>query len=141
MEFLVVGIILGILAVIVVPQFTEATGQSDESTLACRVQTIRAQLELYKVQHMDQYPNVGGEMGDFVRRLTDKTDQEHAFGGVFGPYFQQFPINPFNGSSSVRIDGPPPGANTDGWRFDSSSGKIVADDSKLTPDGKYHFEL
>src|SRR3954451_13078256 len=76
-EILIVVIILGILAAIVIPQFTNASQDARESSLLSQLQTLRSQIELYKLQHMDKLPNlVGGGPGNVVNwnPLTTKTD-------------------------------------------------------------------
>lgn len=47
-EILIVVVILGILAAIVVPQFTSASDDAAQSSVRSTLQTVRAQLELYK---------------------------------------------------------------------------------------------
>ena len=141
-EILIVVIILGILAAIVIPQFTEASNDARESSLVSNLQTLRSQCELYKVQHLDEYPDVGAADGTvFVTRMNTKTDDTHLAGGNLGPYLQQFPSNPFNGLNTVRLDGAAAGANTEGWRFDTALGQIVADDGGTSPDGTLHADL
>ena len=49
---------LGILAAIVIPQFTSASDSAKQGNLETQLQTIRSQLELYRVQHNDVYPTV-----------------------------------------------------------------------------------
>ncbi len=44
------------------------------------------------------------------------------------------PINPYNNSSRVRIDGEKPGANTAGWRMNSETGAIWPDHSGIDED-------
>jgi len=50
-EILIVVVILGILAAIVIPQFTDASMEAASSNLRSQLQTIRSQIELYNVQH------------------------------------------------------------------------------------------
>ena len=64
-EILIVVIILGILAAIVIPQFTNASEDAKASSVSSIVQTVQGQLELFKVQHLEAYP--GDKIG--VRRL------------------------------------------------------------------------
>lgn len=97
-EILIVVIILGILAAIVIPQFTEASNEARSSSLQSNLQTLRSQCELYKVQHHDTYPwyDAAGNLdlaGTNVR-LTGKTDATGAAGGTLGPYMQSVPLNP-----------------------------------------------
>ena len=129
-EILIVVIILGILAAIVIPQFTEASESAKLSSLRADLQTIRGQLQLYKVQHNDQYPPAA----TFSACMVGTTNSAHAAPGVgdtvLGPYLQQsFPENPFTGINSVRVDGAAAGAGTDGWRFDTVNGAFQADDT------------
>jgi len=131
-EILIVVVILGILAAIVIPQFTEASTEAKTSSLMSDLQTVRSQIELYKVQHNDDLPGAGG--ATFEQALTGKTDIDGAVdtSGAYGPYLQTIPTNPFNDDDDVRIDGPDAGADTDGWRFDATdpnSGAFQADDS------------
>ena len=52
-EILIVVVILGILAAIVIPQFTQASTEAKTNSLCSDLQTLRSQIELYKVQHND----------------------------------------------------------------------------------------
>src|SRR5204862_2599192 len=53
-EILIVVIILGILAAIVIPQFTSASQDARKNSLVSQLQTIKAQLELSRLQHLDK---------------------------------------------------------------------------------------
>ncbi len=92
-EILIVVIILGILAAIVIPQFTNASQDARESSLLSQLQTLRSQIELYKLQHKDKLPNLVNADGI----LSVASD-------AFGPYMQSAPTNPVNGLSNV-VDG------------------------------------
>lgn len=101
-EILIVVIILGILAAIVIPQFTEASNDARESSLVSNLQTLRSQFELYKVQHLDVYPwddGAGALDGNaaIIARLVNKTDADGTINaaGTFGPYMQDVPGNPW----------------------------------------------
>ncbi len=132
-EILIVVVILGILAAVVIPQFTEASTEAKTSSLCTDLQTVRSQIELYKVQHNDNKPGVvngthTAGLG-FEGSLTLASDIYGEAGNDYGPYMQKFPTNQFNDNDSVRIDGAAAGANTDGWRFDTNTGAFQADDS------------
>ncbi len=78
-EILIVVVILGILAAIVIPQFTEASTEAKTSSLCTDLQTVRSQIELYKVQHNDLLP---GETNPAAQRfLVRKRLQDSAVGG------------------------------------------------------------
>jgi general secretion pathway protein G len=152
-EILIVVIILGILAAIVIPQFTEASEEARESTLTSNLQVLRSQVGLYKIQHRDNYPD-STDSGTFETAMTSQTDEDGvAFDsdsttGPFGPYMQQIPLNPFSvaensdGDAILFLFADPPAA-TDGshWNFDSDTGAIVANDGGVTPGGTDHEDL
>lgn len=99
-EILIVVIILGILAAIVIPQFSDASSEARESSLDSNLRAIRSQSELYKAQHNDVYPWDDGtgaldSDAEIIRKMTTKTDVDGAAGGDLGPYMQQVPVNPF----------------------------------------------
>ena len=60
-EILIVVIILGILAAIVIPQFTNASTDAKKNSLTSQLQTIRSQIELYKLQHNELLPDFAGK--------------------------------------------------------------------------------
>lgn len=143
-EILIVVVILGILAAIVIPQFTDAATESKQSSLVSDLQTIRSQIELYKVQHNDNLPGTDSS-GDFVTAMTTKTDQYGAAAGTFGPYMREIPRNPFvdgvasntvtTGATAITV-----GTGTSGWYFVTSgtdAGKFQANDTEdyTGPDG------
>ena len=55
-EILIVVVILGILAAIIVPQFTDAAQDANESSARSQLQTIRSQIELHRVQENGAAP-------------------------------------------------------------------------------------
>jgi len=131
-EILIVVIILGILAAIVIPQFTEASNDARVSSMVSDLQTVRSQIELYKIQHLDNYPGtVNGTwtIGNFVPHLTGTTDVQGVAGGTLGPYMQKFPTNPFKGGTiadAVRdatgATDPNAESGDEGWWFNSQLG-------------------
>jgi len=95
-EILIVVVILGILAAVVIPQFTSASESARAASLANQLQTARSQIELYQVQHNGNYPN-GGSGAIEWSKMTQKTDISGDTGASttpYGPYFQEAPANP-----------------------------------------------
>jgi general secretion pathway protein G len=128
-EILIVVVILGILAAIVIPQFTEASTEAKQTALCTDLQTLRSQIELYKIQHNDIPPS----LDYFADQMTGYTDidgepEAAAGSGVYGPYIQKIPVNQFNDLDTV-VAGPPTGTNGGGWAYIEATGAIYADDS------------
>ena len=82
-EILIVVVILGILAAIVIPQFTEASTEAKTSSLCTDLQTMRSQIELYKIQHNDALPGAG--TASWTQAMTGQTDVAGAVGTDYGP--------------------------------------------------------
>ena len=58
-EILIVVVILGILAAVVIPQFTNAADDASVSSARTQLQTMRSQIELYRAQG-GSYPTGNG---------------------------------------------------------------------------------
>src|SRR5580765_2870100 len=114
-EILIVVIILGILAAIVIPQFTNASNDARNNSVASTLQTVRSQIELYKIQHADTPPPAASMWTQmlFASNVTGTTSTSvnTAAGYSFGPYLQQAPTNPVNGQSAIGSAA----ATTVGW--------------------------
>jgi general secretion pathway protein G len=133
-EILIVVIILGILAAIVIPQFTQASTEARVSNLRTNLQTIRSQLLLYKMQHdAEAYPGA-----EFVNQMTQYTNAAGTAQATpdathnLGPYLQSIPVNPISNVNTVRIVTgaatvfAAPAADA-GWWFNSTTGEFRAD--------------
>jgi general secretion pathway protein G len=139
-EILIVVVILGILAAIVIPQFTSASTEAKESALVSDLQSIRSQIELYKIHHNDNLPGVANatgthiDPGGFAVAMTSRTNQKGETGTDptlyrFGPYMQRIPDNPFCATvgqenavtaSATRIAAGAVGSDATGWLFVTS---------------------
>ena len=139
-EILIVVVILGILAAIVIPQFTEASTEAKTSSLVSDLQTVRSQIQMYKIQHLDQLPTAGGL--DFVTAMTTYTLQNGAQAavqapadGVFGPYLNKMPANQFIAVAANQplvledIATPAVADDTTGWFFNTVTGEFKANDT------------
>lgn len=151
-EILIVVVILGILAAIVIPQFTNASQEAKESALVSDLQSVRSQIELYKIQHNgDALPGAGSAtFNQCMEGYTDKDGAVVAQGtaGALGKYMEKIPVNPFstidtvaNPALLVRVGGAAAGANTHHWRFDSTTGQFQADDALSDEQGTAHKDL
>ena len=119
-EILIVVIILGILAAIVLPAFTNATTEAKENMLKEDIRIIRTQINSYQIQHRDTppgYPPDGGAptAAVFEQQMTSYTDEYGHTNAVktavfrYGPYMRSIPTNSVNGMNDITIiaDGQP----------------------------------
>jgi len=124
-EVLIVVIVLGVLAAIVVPQFTAASTDAKLSALKTNLDTIRGQLELYKAQHNGTYPT---SIETFVDQMTKASEpggwtaEVGTPGFDLGPYLQSIPNNPYTGSNTISSS--PPGESA--WYYEPGTGHFRA---------------
>ncbi len=152
-ELLIVVIILAILAAIVIPQFSGATVDAQESSLNSNLNGLRSAIELYKVQHNGQYPGavaatgatctVGAAGTGAINTASAVVSQLTLYSSVtgttctgadattrLGPYLRSgMPAEPITNISTVVATalGTPlaPAAATGGWAYDTKTGQIV----------------
>ena len=130
-EILIVVIILGILAAIVIPQFTNASNNARNSAVASTLQTLRGQIELFKIQHADA-PPAATALATVLGGKTNPTDTtQTAATGTLGPYLQSFPTNPANGWSTATQTA----AANYGWVYNVSGATYTVSASNTTGTG------
>jgi general secretion pathway protein G len=129
-ELLIVVIILGILAAIVIPQFSSSTTDAKESALDANLAAMRNATELFRVQHNGIYPGAvatsagagcaGGTKGtgllntgqawiDSLVMYSDVAGNTCTLGDAviykFGPYVRRkVPADPITGKGSIAAD-------------------------------------
>ena len=125
-EFVIIALVLGILAMVVVPQFSRAGGDPRLGSLRISLQWVRGQIELYRVQHEGRHPRADL----FVRQLTGRTRPDGTPCDTpdedcrCGPYLQVIPVNPYTLGSRVG-EGP---VGTSDWHYDPATGAFRAND-------------
>jgi general secretion pathway protein G len=123
-EILIVVIILGILAAIVIPQFSSASQDSRTGSLKAQLQTIRSAIGVYQLQHMDKLPDLST---GWTPLLTQTTPQGASTGSpLYGPYLSTAPLNAVTGGTTISTAA---GAGVD-WLWTASTGTLVALDGQ-----------
>ncbi|CAN5849892.1 hypothetical protein BH11PLA1_BH11PLA1_11840 [soil metagenome] len=126
-EILIVVVILGILAAIVIPQFTKASDDAQVGNIVTQLQTIRSQIELYRVRNNGAFPVLTG--------ATPFKDIVNVAGTIHAPdgndYMKAAPKNPRTGTDTVTASATAPGATAvvrgdDGWFYDAATGELWA---------------
>lgn len=115
-EILIVVVILGILAGIIMPQFSNASTAARESTLKEDLRYLRTQISAFKYQHRDVPPGFpGGDMSvapdeasflDQMLKFSDAfctTDVSPSSTVRYGPYLTRMPPNPLNGKTGMLV--------------------------------------
>ena len=152
-EMLIVVILLGILAMLIIPQISVSTADANLNTLQSNLGSLRNVIELYYHQHNATYPgrndNAGVATADpataataFLEQLTQFTDINGNVAvsrdatHIYGPYLKSttLPTNPFNLLNNVLCDT----AITDvtarvsngatAWKFYTLTGVLMAND-------------
>ena len=169
MEILIVVILMGILAMVVIPQISVSSEDTKVSTLQSNLTQIRSLLEVYYAQHTETYPGQvdhstgsGAPADDaaaavsFIAQLAQYTKSSGQASATdranfpLGPYIKtkSLPPNPFNNKSSVKIDSTTTditartynaGDETDGYKFFVNTGILIACDGG-TSNGVAHSD-
>ncbi|MHC4280113.1 MAG: type II secretion system protein [Planctomycetota bacterium] len=152
-ELLIVVAILGILAAVVVPEYTNSSQRAKAAASRDNLRSLRNASQLYAAQHNDVppgYPNGDETMipGQFelIRQLllpSNQTGQTNANGDPgydLGPYLKSWPNNTFNDKWIVlMLDDaeafPEQADGTYGYIYKPSSREIRIDDAGTDPDG------
>jgi general secretion pathway protein G len=143
-EVLVVVVIIGVLAAIVVPQFTSAAASARHSILRDDLRFLRTQIASYAAQHHGVHPGYpGGDVRQspdadmFVAQLTQFTNEWGAVSPTktaqhhLGIYLSRMPDNPVTSNADLRIIAadaafPTEAHGEEGWVYQPSTGKIAA---------------
>ncbi|MEO0716651.1 MAG: prepilin-type N-terminal cleavage/methylation domain-containing protein [Planctomycetota bacterium] len=104
-EILIVVVILGILAAIVVPQFTSAADEAREGNVVSQQRTLENQLELYRARNNGSYPDSFDTFWDVL---------------IDDGYIKTAPKNPFFDGDQTSISAGTDTAWT--WAADADTG-------------------
>jgi general secretion pathway protein G len=146
-EILIVVIILGILAAIALPQFSNAAMESRENMVRENLRVIRAQINVYRAQHNDIAPgcdadgNVSEEL--FITQMTGPTDEYgDTSGNTYGPYLTKIPKNSVNHLSSVTIvnELPEEATGDSGWIYHPDDLVFSADLAGQDSTGRDYYD-
>jgi len=132
LEVLIVVVIMAVLAAVVIPQFTDSSTSAKQSSLTHDLHVMRSQVEMYRITHLNSLPKL---IDNSLPQLTSATNAAGEMGlpGTkypFGPYIDDVPANPFDGSSKVTAVASPGKKPTavvgslGGWQYDTSDGSV-----------------
>lgn len=133
-EILIVVVILGILAAIVVPQFTNASQQAIKGALASQLQTINSQVELYRVQNAGNLP--GADAGFPMLVAGIGTPGWNGWGVLIEKDFlKNEPNNGYTRSNNVLgawVGAPLTDGTVAGWAYNATTGEVYANGYNFT---------
>ena len=125
-EVLIVVVIMAILAATIIPQFTDASGDAEIATTEFNLNTLRAQIELYKAQHGGTPPALDAVNNTIAELLTQTTHK----GQTYGPYMTSIPQNTVTKLATVAAGTSPittATAGGGGWLYDENTGEVRID--------------
>ncbi len=126
-EILIVVVILGILAAIVVPQFTNATQDAQAGNLQSQLKSLQNQIELYSARNNGTYPDFSSSANAWGVDLTSAATTM-----IGGGYIKSVPKNPaFTGtgtqdSVSIVTTAGVQGSATTAWVWNSANRTLYA---------------
>lgn len=119
-EILIVVVILGILAAIVVPQFTNATQDAQTGNLRAQIKSLQNQIELFKAR-TNNYPTLAQ-----LTANPTTTAETNGWGGLIdGGYIKKAPKNPAAPTADQPKVSAAGGAGF-GWEYNAATGTLGA---------------
>ena len=106
-EVLLVVVILAVLAGAVIPRYLTTADDAKRSSLTHNLSVMGVQLEIYRAQHLNQYPTIAGNALPQLTASTNSAGEIGAAGPLFpfGPYVLEPPMNPYDGSKKRYAGG------------------------------------
>lgn len=148
-EILIVLGLMGILATVVLMNFSGSDTGTKEQTLKANLAALRQAVDLYKSDH-GRFPSTTGDWSSngnstrFIRQMTEFTRADGQASTTksttykYGPYLKAFPEDPFTNTTTVSIDtsnerllsaiaaAVASGSGAGGWYYEAKSGNICA---------------
>ena len=134
---------LGIAAAIIVPHFMTPSSGSRVSSTMTDLKMIRSELQLYRAQHGDTFPDSFVDQMTMYTDRTGNTSISHTSRFRYGPYVIRIPPNQYTGVNTVTtVTDPaasykPAGDMSQGWWYNSATGEFrcYVPDRVKAPDG------
>jgi len=157
-EILIVVLILGLIAAIALPRFSNASAAARTSMLADNLRLVRMQIAIFRSQHMGVAPGYPGcdptaapTEEAFVTHMTDSSDAQGntaapgTAGFRFGPYFSEMVANPINGKATVQMiaddaEFPAESDDTHGYIYQPSTLAFRADSPGRAENGNLFYD-
>ena len=114
-EILIVVVILGILAAIVIPQFTGATQDAQAGNLKAQLGSVQSQIELYRARNQSNHPFADNDWS----RMTPPVED----------YMKSEPINPASAylvKTSISTGTSGTGSATTSWFYRTDTNMLYA---------------
>lgn len=157
-EILIVVVLLGILALVIIPMVSGSVISARESALSHDLQLLRRYILIYKGQHLEIGP--GFPDGDttqtpteqvFIDQMTlsSNVDGQTAPVGTSGfergPYIMKIPANSLNNKSTVQFlgdaeDFPANADDSHGWVYKPATSEVRCDNAGTDDAGKSYYD-
>jgi general secretion pathway protein G len=130
-EILIVVVILGILAAIVIPQFTNATEDAQGGNIKAQLQSLQNQIELFRARHNGSHPfggtnGIGADDWDLLRGVDANNVP---IPGFEEQYIKKDPSNPAVPDATARalvLTDTSTGDAAAGWVYDEDTHTLFA---------------
>jgi general secretion pathway protein G len=117
-ELTILVLAIGILAAIVVPRLSNASGRPHDSSARTTLTYLRNQIDLFRTHHGNVPPQTG-TLWSLLQSPSDvaETATPAPTGTRFGPYLRSDPINPWNNFTTVTSA---PTDTNAGWYYSAT---------------------
>jgi type II secretory pathway pseudopilin PulG len=153
-----VVVLLGILALVILPMVSGSVISARESALAHDLNMLRRYVLIYTAQHLEVAPGYPDgnrtqaptELAFFEQvTMSSNTNGQTAPQGTpgfeRGPYLQKIPVNPLNHKDTVQVLGdgdafPANGDDSHGWIYKPATAEVRADCGASDENGKRYYD-
>ena len=149
-ELMIVVSILGILGALVLPVYQGHASEAKVSAAKSNLHAMRAQIELYKMQHSGVLPGYafGGGVteGTLAEQFVGTSTVDGAASSsrtptdpfLYGPYLVKLPANPFSNKSNIAYSADfaaDAGVKDSGWLYNRITGQLCLNYPGTDADG------
>jgi len=154
-EMMIVVAILGILGAVVLPTYQGHASEAKVSSSKSNLHAMRAQIELYKMQHNGTLPGYALGSPSSETALGTQFTGTTTIDGVastsktpsdpflYGPYLLRIPENAFNGKSNIKYStdfATDAGVVDSGWLYNNTTGQICLNMDGTDADGVAYID-
>jgi len=153
---MIVVAILGILGAVVLPTYQGHASEAKVSSAKSNLHAMRAQIELYKMQHDGTLPgDLSGGAAPIATLTWQFTGTSTVTGAalpsktpagayLYGPYLFKIPENQFNGKSNIAYStafATDAGVVDSGWLYNRTTGQICLNYPGADNDGVDYIDF
>lgn len=139
-ELVIVVVIIGIIGAIAIPRMSRGAAGASDSALVANLSVLRNALDLYAVEHANNYPALATISDQLTKRTKadgSVDDGSGVAGGyIYGPYIRSIPPLPVGDEKGNNTFTDSSGTVGAGWVYNATTGEVTANSAGSDDAGK-----